>query len=350
MLGRNLVGDLVPEHVAVAGCVRLRRAREDAPPAGGELECVAQHALHAVPREDARLHRHLACEASVRTPPNPGVLALGVLAHEQHVDVGRRATGERAWHAVEQPRRTHVRPEVEALADLEHDPPQRNVVRHRGIADRAHQDRVVRLERFERIGRHHPAVLVPVRRAPWKLGPLDREAQRVDRLPGLGDHLRPDPVPGQEGDPVCHIATPTRSGTVSTYASASSSETTSAYFAWMSNRFASCGACARSPTHSRGTSVGQPYWSRSIAVARMQPLVVAPQRTTESTSCETRIEARFVPKKADAPFFRTTVSSSRGSSRGSISTQWPPSCRSPSAGTFWSQRPRPSGSARSRSS
>ena len=66
----------------------------------------------------------------------------------------------------------------------------------------------------------------------------------------------------------------------------------------MSNRFASCGACARSPTHSRGTSVGQPYWSRSIAVARMQPLVVAPQRITESTPCETRIDARFVPKNA----------------------------------------------------
>ena len=107
----------------------------------------------------------------------------------------------------------------------------------------------------------------------------------------------------------------------------------------MSNRFASCGACARSPTHSRGTSVGQPSWSRSIAVARMQPLVVAPQRTTESMPCEIRIEARFVPKKAEAPFLSTTVSSSRGSSRGSISTQCPPSWRSPSAGTFWSQSP-----------
>ena len=98
-LGRDLVGDLVPEHVAVAGRIRLRRAREDAPPAGGELERVAQHALDALPREDARLHRHLACEALVRAPADPGVLALGVLAHEQHVDVGRRATGERARHA-----------------------------------------------------------------------------------------------------------------------------------------------------------------------------------------------------------------------------------------------------------
>ncbi len=38
-----------------------------------------------------------------------------------------------------------------------------------------------------------------------------------------------------------------------------------------------------------------------------------------------RIVARFVPKKPDAPFFSTTGSSSRGSSRGSISTQGPSS-------------------------
>ena len=71
----------------------------------------------------------------------------------------------------------------------------------------------------------------------------------------------------------------------------------------------------------------------------MHPLVVAPQRITESTLCETRMDARFVPKKADAPFFKTIVSSSRGSRRGSISTQWPPTCKSPSVGTFSSQRP-----------
>ena len=54
----------------------------------------------------------------------------------------------------------------------------------------------------------------------------------------------------------------------------------------MSLRFASCGARARSPTHSRGTSAGYPYWIRSIAVARMQPLVVAPQMNHRSSSRE----------------------------------------------------------------
>jgi hypothetical protein len=76
-----------------------------------------------------------------------------------------------------------------------------------------------------------------------------------------------------------------------------------------------------------------------MAVARTQPLVVAPQRITESMPCEISTEARFVPKNAEATFFTITVSSGRRWSRGSSSTQRPPSWRSPSDGTFWSHSP-----------
>ena len=89
-----------------------------------------------------------------------------------------------------------------------------------------------------------------------------------------------------------------------------------------------------------GTIVGQPYWSRSTAVARMQPLVVAPQRITESTPCETRIEARFVPKKPDAPFFmidRLVVA--RVESRVDLDPAAAELQGRASAGTFCSQRP-----------
>src|SRR5207247_3683933 len=72
---------------------------------------------------------------------------------------------------------------------------------------------------------------------------------------------------------------------------------------------------------------------------RTQPLVVAPQRTTELTFWLIRIEARLVPKNPEAPFLSTIVSSSRGSRRGSISTQRPPICSSLRLGTFWSQSP-----------
>src|SRR5581483_9059756 len=192
---------------------------------------------------------------------------------------------------------------VEPLTQLEDQPPERDVVRHRRIADRSHQHGVVRADGLLPVGRHHPPVLVPVGGAPWELRPLEREPESVDRPPGFRDHLGADPVAGEQRDAIPQAGAPTFPGTLSRYSIASSTGMTSAYLAWMSNRLASCGACARSATHSRGTIVGQPYCSRSIAVARMQPLVVAPQRTTESTPCETRIEARFVPKNPDAPFF-----------------------------------------------
>ena len=69
---------------------------------------------------------------------------------------------------------------------------------------------------LERILRHHPAVLVEVRGAPRKLGPVEREAERVDGLPRLGDHLRADPVAGKQGDPVRHAGAATAGETLST--------------------------------------------------------------------------------------------------------------------------------------
>src|SRR5581483_2463865 len=255
------------------------------------------------------------------------------------VHVRRPAVRERTGDPLQEPRRADVRPQVEPLPDREDQPPERDVVGDGRVADRPHQHGVVCAQGVERVGRHHLAVLVPVGGAPRELRPLDRKPEGVDRPPGFRDHLGADPVAREQRDAIAQAGAPTFPGTLSRYSSACSTGTTSAYFAWMSNRFASCGACARSATHSRGTIVGQPYWSRSIAVARMQPLVVAPQRTTESTPCETRIEARFVPKNPDAPFFRTIGSSSRRSRRGSISTQRPPIWRSPRLGAFCSQRP-----------
>ena len=78
---------------------------------------------------------------------------------------------------------------------------------------------------------------------------------------------------------------------------------------------------------------------RSIAVARMQPLVVAPQSTTVSTRWDTRMAARFVPKNAEAPFLRMTISSGRSPSRGSISSVRSPICSCASVGNFCTHSP-----------
>ena len=89
------------------------------------------------------------------------------------------------------------------------------VVRHRRVADRAHQHGVVRAEDVGPVLGHHAAVLVEVGRAPRELGPLQREAQRVDDAPGLLRHLRPHPVTGKQGDPVAQAAVPTFPETLS---------------------------------------------------------------------------------------------------------------------------------------
>ena len=133
------------------------------------------------------------------------------------------ATGERAGDPVQQPRRPHVGPEVELLADREDDAPERDVVGDGRVADGAHQAGVVGAQDVEGILGHHAAVLVPVGRAPRQLCPLQRQAQRVDDALGLHDHLGADAVPGEHGDSMGQAAAPTFPGTLSTNASASSS-------------------------------------------------------------------------------------------------------------------------------
>ena len=120
---RDVGSDLVPEHVAVARRVGLGRARDDAAPLGRELEGVLDDALDARAREHGRLDADLAGMALMRAAADAGVLALGVLAHEHHVDIAGRTAGERARHALEQPHGTDVGPQVEALADRQQQPP-----------------------------------------------------------------------------------------------------------------------------------------------------------------------------------------------------------------------------------
>jgi hypothetical protein len=198
VLGRDLFGHLVPEDVAVARRVRLRRARDGAAALRGELERVRDHAADAHAREDARLQPDLELEPAVRPPADARVLALGVLAHEQHVDGGRAR--ERRGHAVEQARWPEVRPQVEALAQRQQQTPERDVVGDGGVAHRAEEDGVVRADDVERVGRHHRPVGAVVVAAPGELIPLDAESERVHDLPRLGDDFRAGTVAADHGD------------------------------------------------------------------------------------------------------------------------------------------------------
>ena len=205
-------GDLVPEHVAVARGVRLGRARDEAAPLAGEREGVLDDPLDAGAREDGGLDADLAWMTLMRAAPDARVLALGVLAHEQHVDIAGRAAGQGARHACQQPHGPHVGPQVEALADRQQQPPERHVIGNVRPADRAEQHRVERAQLLDRVRRHHHAVLQPVIRAPAELAPLHGDPQRIDAAAGLGDDLGTHAVAWQERNPRGHRRDPSERG------------------------------------------------------------------------------------------------------------------------------------------
>src|SRR3954447_20904252 len=117
-------------------------------------------------------------------------------------------------------------------------------------------------------------------------------------------------------------------------ASASSTPTTSPYFASMSNSAASCGPGWRSATASRGPTTRYACCRASTTVARTQPDVDAPVTTTVSAPWAASIAASGVPKNAEANSFASTGSSGRGATRASIAGQRVPGSRVRSAGTF----------------
>ncbi len=154
-------------------------------------------ALDARAREHGRLDADLAGMALVRAPADARVLALGVLAHEHHVDVAGRAARKCARHALEQPHGTDVGPQVEALADRQQQPPERDVVGDVGPPDGAEQDRIECEQALDRVRRHHHAVLDPVVGTPVEVAPLDLELQLVDAPARLVDDFGPTPSPAR---------------------------------------------------------------------------------------------------------------------------------------------------------
>ena len=276
----------------------------------------------------------------MRAPADAGVLALGVLAHEEHVDVRRPAAGERARDALEQPRRPEVRPQVEPLPDLEDRAPRARRGRARtGRRPRPSAPRRARAACRAR-PRHHPAVLVPVGGAPGQLRPLDREARA--RRPPAGPPRSPPGRPRRRGAgrPGASHRRADRPGhalevgeRVVDRDDVGVLRLDVEQVRLVRRLRAVADALARDERRASRTGAGRspsPGCSRSSSRRRGSPS----RRPARPGS--RRGSSRRTP---DAPFLSTIVSSSRGSSRGSISTQRPPIWRSPSAGTFWSQRP-----------
>ena len=171
------VGSAVPPRHADRDAVRLgRHGQVPARPAPGQFEGVLQHPVGTEARVDRLLDHDLAIGAGVHDAAQIGVFALGVLAHDEEIDLAGPARpplriDQRAGHAFEQPHRAQVDVLVELAPKLEQRAPQRHVVGHPcRPADRTEKNRVHALQLTFPVVRHHLAGVGVV----VATGPADR--------------------------------------------------------------------------------------------------------------------------------------------------------------------------------
>src|SRR6266545_2771171 len=181
----------------------------------GMLWMIPFDAVAALAREDRLLDGQLLGRPPVEPPADLRVLALVVLAHDQHIDVGGPASGERRPDTVEQTHGTQVDVLVEPAPDRDQEAPERDVVRHAGEPHRAEEDRLELPEPVEAILGHHAAGLGVALTAPVERRPLDVEAEPpaggVEDAHALGDDFLADPVAGNRRDTMPHRSPPSLS-------------------------------------------------------------------------------------------------------------------------------------------
>ena len=130
-----------------------------------------------------------------------GIFALGVLAHDDPVELAAVHVAQRRRDPRQHAGRTHVGVLIERLADREAQAPERDVVGDFGMPGRAEQDRIVVADQIAAILRHHAAVLLVVLAAPVEVVEPDFETalalgERGERLDAGGDDLCADAVAG----------------------------------------------------------------------------------------------------------------------------------------------------------
>ena len=132
--------DLVPEHHGVVEGVRLGAGDELLLALHRQVEGVADDALGALAGEERGLGHDLIGGARADPAADAAVLALGVLADRDEVDVRGGPIAQRARDARQQLGRPQVDVQVERLADRQQHGPQGHVVRDAGEADGAQED------------------------------------------------------------------------------------------------------------------------------------------------------------------------------------------------------------------
>src|SRR5678815_1564613 len=124
-----------------------------------ELERIPHYTIDTPSGEDRFLRRKFVLGAAENPSADRRVLALGILADHDEVDLFRRAVGEWCGDALEQTDRAEIDVLIEAAADWNQQSPQRDVIGHAGVADSAEKHRVELLQLLEPVLRHHAAGL-----------------------------------------------------------------------------------------------------------------------------------------------------------------------------------------------
>ena len=150
--------------------------------------------------------------ALIDTTADVGVLALGVLTKDEHVDRAGHLAVQRAVHAVVQIRGTQANALVEAAANRQQQAIQRDVVLHARMTDRSEQHRIVLGQFIKELGRSHSPVSEVVVSPPRELGPRDVRANTqhcgVCRALCFASHFGADAVSANHGDALCRHERP----------------------------------------------------------------------------------------------------------------------------------------------
>src|SRR5437588_763507 len=255
----------------MALCVRLCNEREmPARALARELEGEAVDALDATAREGRHLHCDLVAQAHMHAPARARVFAFGVLAHDDPVDL--RAVLKRRRHAGEHARRPHVRVLVVALADLQAQAPERDMVGHVGRAHGAEEDRIKALQPLEAaVGNVLPgfevALGAPVEVREFELEAIGRALQHLD---ARGDYLVADAIAGNRGDAVrFHAGTLDCARTASATAAPTSAVLALPFMSGV------CGPSRMTRSTARTTSAAAARWPRCSSISAPDQMVAS---------------------------------------------------------------------------
>ncbi len=205
-LAGDLHRDLVPHHHGVTLRVRLGDdGQELSRPRLGQAEGEPHDPLDAGAGEHRHIRRGFQRRALVHPAADAGVFALGVLAHDDPIELAAVDVAQRRRDPRQHARRPHIGVLIERLADGKPQAPQGDVVGHVGRPDRAEVNCVMILDLIAPVGGHHDAMPLVVIRAPVEM--IERECkaavarcQRFQDLDTGRDDFFADAVARDGGD------------------------------------------------------------------------------------------------------------------------------------------------------